>query len=397
MLNESQLKGLLSDLESFRVERTVSITDTAKFCEAICAFANDVPATGMPGYLLIGADDKTGKPSGLNVTDLLLQKLAGYSTDGNILPAPALVVYKITLSEGEGDIAVVEVHPSHMPPVRYKGQIWIRRGPRKAIANESEERLLSERRTSNLLTYDSQACIGSSLKDISIELFTTGYRPFAVDAEVIAENGRGIEVQLASLRFFDLAQNRPTHAGILLFGKNVLYFETFAFVMYVHYEGVDTGSEVLENRQFDGDLLSVLRELDRFTKELANARPVAESTLQEKVIYNYPPIALRELLMNAVLHRAYDQPSYVRVIRFKDRIEIQSPGPLYGLATPNNFPRQTSYRNPVIAEAIKTLGFINRFGRGVERAQAALQANGSRPAEFEFGDTFFGVTIQDRS
>jgi len=61
-----------------------------------------------------------------------------------------------------------------------------------------------------------------------------------------------------------------------------------------------------------------------------------------------------------------------------------------------NFPRQTSYRNPVIAEAMKTLGFVNRFGRGVERAQSALMANGSPPAEFEFGDTFFGVIVRAR-
>lgn len=100
--------------------------------------------------------------------------------------------------------------------------------------------------------------------------------------------------------------------------------------------------------------------------------------------------------MNAVMHRAYDQPSFIRVLHFADRMEISSPGPLYGLANASNFPRQTSYRNPVIAEAMKILGFVNRFGRGVERAQAALADNGSLPAEFEFGDTFFGVTVRAR-
>lgn len=98
--------------------------------------------------------------------------------------------------------------------------------------------------------------------------------------------------------------------------------------------------------------------------------------------------------MNAVMHRAYDQPSFIRILHFRDRIEITSPGPLYGLANPSNFPRQTSYRNPVIAEAMKVLGFVNRFGRGVERTQTALKDNASPSAEFEFGDTFFGVTVR---
>ena len=396
MIDETQLSTLLADLESFRVERTLSIADTAKFSEAICAFANDMPNSGLPGYLLIGADDKTGRPSGLTASDQLLQNLAGLVSAGNILPGPALVAYKVSLSSGAGDVAVVEVRPSDIPPVRYNGRVWIRRGPRRGIANESEERILAERRIAGHVSFDARPCVGSSLADLAVDLFTTGYRPLAVDAEIIAENARSLEVQMASLRFFDLGRNCPTHAGLLLFGKNPLYYQPLWFVQYVHYEGRDAGSDLIANREFGGDLLSILRDLDRFAKELPASRLIEESALREKVVYDYPPAALRELLMNAILHRAYDQPSNVRVLHFADRIEIISPGPLYGLATPANFPRQTSYRNPVIAEAMRVLGFVNRFGRGVERAQAALAANGSRPAAFEFGDTFFGVRIEAR-
>jgi ATP-dependent DNA helicase RecG len=397
MIDEANARTLLSDLESSRVERTISTTDIDKFCKAICAFSNDLPSAQMPGYLIVGADDKTGRPNGLQVSDALLQQLAGLGTNGTILPAPALTVQKITLSSGEGELAVVEVYPSIFPPVRYKGVVHIRRGPRAGYANESEERLLAERRISNELTFDARPCIGSTLSDLALDLFTTGYRPLAVDPEVIAENQRSIEVQLASLRFFDLQRKCPTHAGLMLFGKNVEYFLQFAFVLYVQYIGTEMGSDIVKNREFHGDLLSVLRDLDRFAKEVPIERPVFETALKEKTVWDYPPVALRELLMNAVLHRAYDQPSYIRILQFADRIEIQSPGPLYGLATPKNFPQQTSYRNPVIAEAMRVLGFVNRFGRGVERAQSSLVANESPAAEFEFGDTFFNVKIRART
>ena len=60
--------------------------------------------------------------------------------------------------------------------------------------------------------------------------------------------------------------------------------------------------------------------------------------------------------------------------------EIQSPGGLYGLASPENFPSQTDCRNPVVAEAMANLGYVNRFGRGVARAQAALETNGNLPS-----------------
>ncbi len=397
MIDEKELLTLLVDMESFRVERTTSTSDTQKFCEAICAFANDMAGSRLPGFLVIGADDRTGEPSGLAVTDQLLQTLAGLSADGNILPPPAILAYRIVLSSGKGQIAVVEVQPSEIPPVRFKGVVRIRRGPRKGIANESEEKILAERRTAAHLTYDAQPCVGSSVADLALDLFTTGYRPLAVDAEVIAENARPIEVQLATLRFFDLGKNCPTHAGLLLFGKNPLYFESNAYLLYVRYDGINQGAEVAAERRFSGDLLTILREMDSFAKALPVGRPIETSALREKVAYDYPPVALRELLMNAVMHRAYDQPSFIRILQFDDRIEISSPGPLYGLATASNFPRQTSYRNPVIAEAMKVLGFVNRFGRGVERAQTALADNGSPPAAFEFGDTFFGVTLRART
>lgn len=93
MITESELLALLGDLESFRVERTVSTKDTEKFSEAVCAFANDLAGSRLPGYLLLGADDKSGAPSGLIVTDELLRHLAGLTANGNILPAPPMAIH----------------------------------------------------------------------------------------------------------------------------------------------------------------------------------------------------------------------------------------------------------------------------------------------------------------
>ncbi len=396
MISEPQLLALLGDLESFRVERTVSTNDTAKFSQAVCAFANDIPASGLPGYLLVGADDKTGGPTGLKATDELLRNLASLTADGNILPAPATVAYRVSLSSGLGDIAVVEVQPSDLPPVRYKGQTWIRRGPRKAIANEAEESILIERRTAAAPTFDAQPCVGAGLSDLALDLFTNTYRPLAIDAETIAENNRPIERQLASLRFFDLARNYPTYAGLILFGKDLADWLPNAYVQYVRFDGTRMADDVSSEKRFQGDLLSVVRDLASYVKLITDSRPVRSSTLQETMVADYPETAIREFLMNAVLHRSYQAEAPIRFYQYSDRIEIQNPGPLYGLARPENFPTQTSYRNPVLAEAMKTLGAVNRFGRGVERAQAALERNGNPPAEFTFGDLYFGVTVRVR-
>jgi len=393
MITETELLTLMADLESFRVERTVSVNDTAKFSEAICAFANDLPGSGLPGFLLVGVDN-TGSPSGLQVTDQLLTNLAGITADGNILPAPAAVAYRLGLRDGRGDVAVVEVKPSDSPPVRYKGRVCVRRGPRKSFANETEERLLSERRTAAALTFDAQPCVGSKVDDLALNLFTINYLPLAVDADVIAENNRSIEHQLSSLRFFDLRRNVPTYAGIILLAQDPRQWLPDNYVQYVRFEGTNMGGDVLAERRIGGDLFTMLHELDAFANGLPITRPVEATAMRETMVSDYPPAALREFLFNAVMHHAFDAPSFIRVLHFDDRIEVQSPGPLYGYANPGNFPHQTSYRNPVIAEAMKVLGFVNRYGRGVERAQAALARNGNPPAEFIFGDTYFGVIIR---
>src|SRR5687767_6310104 len=118
---------MLSDLESDSVERTIGINDTDKFARAVTAFSNDLSDRKLPGYLLIGVDNR-GTLSGLRVTDELLQNLAALRSDGNIQPLPAIRVAKFEFPEG--DVAVVEVLPSDLPPVRYKGQICIRVDPR---------------------------------------------------------------------------------------------------------------------------------------------------------------------------------------------------------------------------------------------------------------------------
>jgi ATP-dependent DNA helicase RecG len=391
MIAQEQLAALLADSESDRVERTVSIDNTDKFAEAITAFANDLPNHGLPGYLIVGARDD-GSLAGLTVTDRLLLNLAALRSDGNIQPLPAIAVAKFSFPEG--DVAVVEVLPSDLPPVRYKGQVRVCVGPRKAIASEQEERILTAKRIAHARTFDALPCLGSGLSALATDIFRINYLPLAVDEEILAENHRDLETQLASLRFFDSPRQCPTTAGIILFGKNPLEWLPGAYIQFLRFEGVSLADDVVIEKSLSGDLLTVLRELEALIELHLDYRPVRASALQEQMAADYPVLALRELSMNAVLHRSYDSTAPIRLYWFSDRIEIQSPGGLYGEASPENFPRQNSYRNPVLAEAMKTLGFVNRFGRGVVRAQAAMAKNGNPPPEFEFDHGYVRVVVR---
>lgn len=175
MLTNEELQALIAAPESERLEKTESVTNTDKFSEAICAFANDMAGSKQPGYLLVGVKDK-GTLAGITITDQIEQNLSSLRSNGNILPQPAMTVQRYTLPGGE--IAVVTVQPSDLPPVRYKGRIHIRVGPRKGIANEQDERILIERRVASATSFDLQPCLEATMGDLSLPLFAiTGRQP----------------------------------------------------------------------------------------------------------------------------------------------------------------------------------------------------------------------------
>jgi ATP-dependent DNA helicase RecG len=391
-MNSEMLKSLIASGEIDRVEMTRSTSDVDKFREAICSFSNDMAGKGEPGYLLIGIDERNADYR-LPITDALLQQFAAYRSDGQIMPMPVLNVSKIPHPEGNGDVLVVEVTPHDMPPVRYKGRVHVRVGPRKDTASESEERVLMERRTTNFPTFDATPSPEGDLKRLDLETFRQTYRPHAVAEEVIAENHRTIKEQLAALRFFNLKRDCPTNAGMLVFAYDPLDLFPGAKIQFVQYDGKDLADEVLAEKTFTGNLITVLSEMDSFLKGRFTQKPVVVSDLREQAVFDFPPDAIRELLMNAVLHRDYQSTSPVRFYQFSDRIEIQNPGGLYGEASPQNFPRVNTYRNPIIAEAMHVLGYVNRFGRGVARARRALEENGSPEPVFHFEVHHFLSTI----
>ena len=142
-----ELETMLADLESDLVERKESLQgdNPRKLRQAVCAFANDLPDHQRPGVVFVGADD-AGAPVGLEITDQLLLQLADVKTDGNIVPPPTLTVdTRVLLGT---PVAVVTVMPSDAPPVRHRGRIWIRVGPRRAIASAQDERILPRLETS---------------------------------------------------------------------------------------------------------------------------------------------------------------------------------------------------------------------------------------------------------
>ncbi len=335
MMTIDQIKELMNDLESDRIERTISFKEE-KLAQAVCAFSNDFPHHKAPGYILLGVNDD-GKPAGIT-----------------------------------------------------------RVGPRRSQATVAEENILTERRASYAKTYDLVPALGSTLEDLSLEHFKLVYLPLAIDAETLRINGRSTIQQLSALRFYDLANACPTYAGILMFGLNPLFYLPGAYLQYIRFNGPEVTDGVAYEKQFSGPLVTELRVIDDFIRSnIIKERPVrTESSFEERTLRNYSYWAIRELMMNAIMHRNYEANAPIYIYEFTNRIEIVNSGGLYGDVTITNFPYASDYRNVVLAEAMKIMGYVNRFNYGVQNAIAELRKNGNSDPQFDLSlGTKFKVTI----
>ncbi|ARV59899.1 transcriptional regulator [Nostocales cyanobacterium HT-58-2] len=396
-MNNEELEVLLSDLESDRVERKASISDKGKLCEAICAFANDLPNHQKPGVLFIGVNDN-GSCANLHIDDKLLLTLSSLRSDGNILPFPSMIVQKRTIYRCE--LAVVIVEPSDAPPVRFNGRVCIRVGPRRATATAEEERRLAEKRRSKDLPFDLQSIAFASLDDLDLDLFRRVYLPSSLAIEVLEENQRSVEQQLTALRFATVEPLlKPTILGVLVVGNDPRQFVPCAYIQFLRIDGSELTDPIKDQKEISGPLPDLLQMLDEtFQAHISVATDITASPVEIRQP-DYPIVALQQLARNAVMHRTYEGTNApVRITWFNDRIEIQNPGGPFGQVNRQNFgqPGITDYRNPHLAEAMKNLGYVQRFGVGIQLARQQVQKNGNPPLEFVVEDSYVLAMLRRR-
>jgi len=396
---DQELEALLDDIESDLVERKESWKGDGpdKGRQAVCAFANDLAGRRRPGILFVGAKDD-GTPSELPVTDELLRTLADVKSDGNILPPPSLVVEKRMLKGVE--MAVVIVQPSDAPPVRYRGRIWVRTGPRRSVATAQDERILNEKRRHRDVPFDVQPLQNCTLAALSRVLFEQSYLTNAFAPDVVAANDRSYEQRLASCRMVASVDDpTPTILGLLTIGITPREWLPGAYVQFLRIDGSDLSCPIIDETLVDGDLAQILRRIDEKLDSHNRVHVDVTSGDTETRTMPYPRAALQQLIRNAVMHRTYEGTyAPVRVTWFEDRIEILNPGGPFGSVTRENFGRPgiTDYRNPNLADAMKVLGFVQRFGVGIQTARAELKRNGNPDVEFQVEPTTVLATIRSR-
>ncbi len=156
-----------------------------------------------------------------------------------------------------------------------------------------------------------------------------------------------------------LRQGMPVNAAKLFFASAPIQLRCAVFA-------TRTSSTIIDRHDFDGDILELIEEAEKYILKNIHIGMRLEGLRRVDV----PEIslkAIREALVNAFCHRDWRDPDYVQVAIFKDRLEIRSPGGLYGDLTLDEI-RQGNVsrrRNPKIADLLRRIHLVEAWGRGV--------------------------------
>ncbi|MFD4196256.1 ATP-binding protein [Amycolatopsis thermoflava] len=242
--------------------------------------------------------------------------------------------------------------------------------------------------------FDSRPVATATEADLDVRLFRTTYLPSFVVSEALEENSRPVEKDLAWLRL-TTPGGVPTALGVLTIGRDPSAHVPGAYVQFVRYQGLDPDAPVADQQELRGNLVETAVRLSALLSGHLRTRLADGEGFREEQLPDYPLEALRETCMNAVMHRNYETShAPVRISWFDDRIEVTNPGGPYGQVRPDNFDRVHDYRNPNLARAMKALGYVNRFGRGIFRIRSAMAKAGNPVPEFRVDASSWSVVLR---
>ena len=198
---------------------------------------------------------------------------------------------------------------------------------------------------------------------------------------------------------------RPTLAGLLTFGRYPQEYCPQLMITFVQYYGTTEeektprGARFLDNRRFEGPIPEMVAEAETYILGAMRKASLIEGVFRRD-IPEYPQEALREALANAIAHRDYSsyvRGSYIQVRMFADRLEIQSPGGLFGNVTIENLEEEQSTRNARLMRMMEDMHVVENRGSGIKAMLHALRDANLEPPRFDDRRSSFLVTFRNHT
>lgn len=377
------VRQYLSDGPSLRVDwvqQDVSLNDLAGIMVAM--------ANSQGGTILIGVDENA-QPQPIDDPEAIIDhavQAALATTPPLIMPIPKTV----TLDDTDGDtsqIVIVQV-PSGMPSVYGHDGRYLRRDGAANIPLTPRDlrRLMLER---GELSYENEIVQGSTPDDIDWDKAGEYARQLSSTS---VDNVETVLIKRGCLSKSG-STLRPTHAGILLFGKDPQRFVQGSELTAVRFAGPQM-TDTHTRQDITGTLIDQIKRAETFLVDHLRKSVKLEQRMARTEVYEYPLEAARELIINAIAHRDYSiSGDTIRLFLFSDRMEVHSPGGLPGPITVENIRDERFSRNPVIVQVLADLHFIERLGYGVDRVIELVRAQNMKEPDFQERAGGFTVTL----
>ena len=369
----SQIESLLQQTESDVLELKSSFGKES--IEALVAFAN-----AQGGTVLIGVND-SHQVVGTSVSPESIQQ---WINQIKSVTAPS-VVPEVELYKVRGKTVVAFWVPAYpVKPVSLKGKYFIRRQNSNHLM--SLEEIANEHLKTINRSWDFAIDQNHSLNDVSLEKVNRFVE--------LANNLRDHPIDddpLTVLRKFEFYRNESITFGcFLLFGNEPTLSTTIDAGRF------DSETIIKDSRTIRSDLFSEVDECMEFIRKHMNKRFVITGNTQREEVWDYPLEAVREIVLNMIVHRDYRASSDSTIKIHNSRMELYNPGSLpdgMDLAEILAGKSASSPRNKQIASIFKEAGIIEKYGSGIKRVKQIMYQSGAKEPVFELVGKFFKVTL----
>lgn len=364
------LQSLIAQGESETLELKRSTAELKRTGETLCAFLN-----GEGGKVLIGVGPE-GRLVGQDVADVTLRDIAAML--GRFEPPARVEMSRVDVGNGR-QVIVLEAPPSRQfAPFVFESKPYKRVGSTTTLMSQAEyERLLLDRNHSRH-RWENQPAVGVRLEDLDHEEILRT-RATAIEQRRLSA-GTSMDVGDILDRLGLRIDGQVTQAAQMLYGTKFLPNYPQALLKLGRFRGTKITGDIFDNKQEYLHAFAMVREaiawLDR-TLPLSARFPKGAINREDRL--PVPAEALREIVINAVIHRDVSNPSsYVAIAVFDDRIEVRSIGDFPSGVRAEQLSREhlSVRRNPLIAEAFHRTGAIEAWGRGTNRVIEACRAYG---------------------
>src|SRR5437660_7207466 len=365
-LSEKELKKLLQGGETNTVEFKVAAPRATEMAERLCGMAN-----AQGGMVIIGVKDALHEIVGVpdhrigETLDVILRAVRQMIKPELVLDPPEPEIYTVSGKK----LVVATVKPSHGPVYQAHGIYWVRRGTHTVSLSLSE--LLEMANDRGLVDWEHQPVRNATLEDLDLEKVKVYLARRSANSRQ-ASRFKEIERVLLGMECAVKTSNDevvPTNAGMLFFGYAPQERVIQSDVACVLFRETVGASRYADRRIITGTLQELIDGAELFLSRYIAVGAKVEG-FKRIDIPEYSLEALREAVINAVVHRAYSKRGEsVRACRYPDRVEIHSPGLLLPGITVEQMERgevQSKLRNPTLANLLKDIpGYMERLGSGI--------------------------------